>query len=265
MTPAVELLNLRVHAGRHDILFGVSLRVEPGEFLAVLGPNGAGKTTLLQACGGWGRYEGRVAVLGREWVQMGALERTRHRRQIGYVPQLFQRPPPILPLTAQEVVELGRAGARGSGVRLTNRDREIVRRVMDEVELTPVAERPFPVLSGGEQRKVHLARALAQEPQILLLDEPAGYLDFRWQEQITVLLDRVWRQHRLTILMVTHDLRHLPAGITRVALLKRGRLLKCGAPHEVLTDSVLSDLYDLPLRVARVGERYAAIPAGASA
>lgn len=260
MTPAVDLSNLRVSAGRFDILCGVSLRVEAGEFLAVLGPNGAGKTTLLQAIGGWRRYKGRAAVLGVEWNQLGALAKTRHRRRIGYVPQLFQRPQPVLPLTVQQVVEMGRAGARGSGSPLDDEDSKIVRRVMEEVELTPLADRPFAVLSGGEQRKAHLARALAQEAEVLMLDEPAGHLDFRWQEQITTLLARVWRQHRMTIVMVTHDLRHLPPGISRVALLKRGCLFKCGAPQEVLTNAVLSDLYDLPLKVVRIDERYAAIP-----
>lgn len=260
MGAAIEIQDLSVRAHRTDILCGISLRVEEGEFLAILGPNGAGKTTLLQTIPGLIRFRGRVVVLGEHIADLGGLALTRVRRRLGYVPQMVHRPAAVLPLRVREVVELGRCGARGSGCALDEQDARICRRVIEEADLEPLADRPFTVLSGGEQRKVHLARALAQEPEILLLDEPAGHLDFRWQEQITQWLGRVWKQHRMTVVMVTHDLRHLPGGLTRVALLKQGRLLRVGEPQAVLTDAVLSDLYDLRVRVARLGDRFVAVP-----
>jgi iron complex transport system ATP-binding protein len=260
MATAIDMRDVEVRAHHAEILRGITLRVEAGEFLAVLGPNGAGKTTLLQTLPRLVRFRGDCTVLGENVRRLGGLALTRLRRRLGYVPQMVQRPAPVLPLRVAEVIELGRCGVRGSGGALDERDREVCRRVMEETDLLPLADRPFTVLSGGEQRKAHLARALAQEPEILLLDEPAGHLDFRWQEQITELLGRVWRQHRMTVLMVTHDLRHLPAGITRVALMKRGQLLQVGEPQAVLSDAVLSELYDLRLRVVRLGERYVAVP-----
>lgn len=256
--PAIETRDLRVRAATTEILCGITLRIDPGELVGVLGPNGAGKSTLLKALTGLIRFSGRVEMLGQEVNELSSAARTRLRRRIGYVPQMHDRPVSVLPLTVQQVVELGRCGARGGG--WAGGDETLCREVMSEMRLSNIAQRSFTVLSGGEQRKTHLARAVAQRPEILLLDEPAGHLDFRSQEEITALIAELWRRHHMTILMVTHDLRHLPAGLQRVALLKEGRLLCLDEPNAVLTDETLSDLYELPLRVMRIGERYVALP-----
>lgn len=256
--PAIETRDLRVRALTAEILRGLTLRVEAGELVGVLGPNGAGKSTLLKALTGLIRFSGDVEILGEHVSRLSATERTRLRRRIGYVPQMHDRPVSVLPLTVQQVVELGRCGARGGG--WADGDETLCREVMSEMRLSNIAHRSFTVLSGGEQRKAHLARAVAQCPEILLLDEPAGHLDFRSQEEITALIAELWRRHRVTILMVTHDLRHLPAGLHRVALLKEGRLLCLDEPNAVLTDETLSDLYELPLRVMRIGGRHVASP-----
>ena len=260
MTPVIEARNLCVRRQHADILRDVSFSLERGEFLAILGPNGAGKSTLLQAVPGLIQYDGQLNVLGSDvrWLSPRALGHL--RRRIGYVPQLHSRPAAVLPLSVREVVELGRAGVRGMGRPLRESDRRICDRIMEETELGAMGDRSFVVLSGGEQRKTHLARALAQEPEVLLLDEPAGHLDFRWQEAITLLIGRLWRATQMTVIMVTHDLRHLPTGISRVALLKAGRLTRIGTPADILQDQLLSDLYDLPLRVVKSGGRYLAIP-----
>lgn len=260
MTAAIEMRHLSVRRSRTDVLKDITFSVEAGSFLAILGPNGAGKSTLLQTMPALISFDGVVAVLGVNVRNLGSRALGHLRRRIGYVPQLHSRPTSVLPLSVREVVELGRSGVRGTGRSLLDQDRDICDRIMGETQLTEIADRPFGVLSGGEQRKVHLARALAQEPEILLLDEPAGHLDFRWQEEITLLVGRLWRRSRVTVVIVTHDLRHLPSCVTQVVLVSGGCLLKRGPPSEILKAPILSELYGLPLRMLEPGGRYLAIP-----
>ena len=252
MSDAVLAEGLTVQRGSARLLDGVSLRLARGDFLAVLGPNGAGKTTLLQTIPALIACTGGLTVLGQRIDRLSALERNALRRRIGYVPQLQTRPSPVLPLSVREVAELGCLDRTDRAARVES--------ALDETGLAALADRPYHVLSGGEQRKVHLARALAGEPELLLLDEPAGHLDLRWQEWITQWLGRRWRRGGLTVVMVTHDLRHLPAGITRVALLRAGRLLREGPPAATLQPDILSDLFGWPLRVLEADGRYHAIP-----
>lgn len=242
------------------VLDDVSLSLPAGAFLAVLGPNGAGKTTLLNLIPGFVRFSGSVTVLGTEITRLSAWARGRLRRRIGYVPQLHARTPSLMPLSVREVVEMGRSGVRGQGRALLPEDRQICEEAIRQVELEGLSSRPFGVLSGGEQRKVHLARALAQQPSLLLLDEPAGQLDLRWQEAITQLVGRLWRELKLTVMMVTHDPRHLPAGISHGAVLAEGRLLRMGTLAEILDAELLSALYGLPLRVMETDGRYLVLP-----
>lgn len=260
MTAAVDMREVSVKLSGHTVLDRIHLSLEPGDFMAVLGPNGAGKSTLLQTLPGLLPCSGNLIVLGENVTALPKRALGHLRRRIGYVPQLYARPISVLPLSVREVVELGRTGVRGMGRRLTTEDRNIRDRVMEQTELTAIADRSFGVLSGGEQRKVYLARALAQEPDLLLLDEPAGHLDFRWQETITQLLGQVWRANRLSVIMVTHDLRHLPEGVSRVALLDRGTVRRVGAPADTLGDDVISTLFDFPLRVIESRGRYLALP-----
>ncbi len=260
MTPAVELRELTVRQRHTVILDAISLDVPGGAFLAILGPNGAGKTTLLNAVAAFTPFSGRLRVLGQEVATLSPFARGRLRRHIGYVPQLQARPVSVMPLSVREVVEMGRAGVRGPGRALTPADRLICDNVMRQVELEAIADRAFGVLSGGEQRKVHLARALAQEPALLLLDEPAGHLDLRWQETITQLVGRLWRTAGLTVMMVTHDPRHLPTGITHAAILRGGQLLRVGTLAETMDAALLSDVYGLRLRVSESEGRYVVLP-----
>ncbi len=257
---AVEMRELTVRHRRTVVLDRVSLALPQGAFLAVLGPNGAGKTTLLNAIPSLTRFSGYLKVLDSEVSRISPFARSRLRRRIGYVPQLHSRIASVMPLSVREVVQMGRAGVRGFGHSLTRQDQRICDEAMDQVELAPIAGRAFGVLSGGEQRKVHLARALAQQPDLLLLDEPAGHLDLRWQEAITQLIGRLWRTLGLTVIMVTHDPRHLPAGITHATLLSGGRLIRMGTLAEAMDAALLSDLYGLPLRILETGGRYVVLP-----
>lgn len=260
MNKLIELQNVCVRHGATTVLQEISLSLDAGAFLAVLGPNGAGKTSLLNVVAGFAACTGAVRVLGAEVSLLSAWDRARKRCRIGYVPQLHTRPQAVLPLSVREVVAMGRSGRRGIGRRLTAMDEQVCDRVLEQMELVPLANRPYGVLSGGEQRKVQLARALAQEPEILLLDEPAGHLDFRWQEQIAALIDAVWRDAALTVIMVTHDPRHLPAAMTHVALMAAGRITRWGSPDECLDGPSLSALYQVPLKRVAAGGRYVVLP-----
>ncbi len=260
MTAAVEMRELTVRHRRTVILDQVSLALPQGAFLAVLGPNGAGKTTLLNVIPALAPFSGYLKVLDAEVSRLSPFARGRLRRRIGYVPQLHSRGASVMPLSVREVVEMGRAGVRGAGRALTPEDRRLCDDAMRQVELDRIADRAFGVLSGGEQRKVHLARALAQQPELLLLDEPAGHLDFRWQEAITQLVGRLWRTLGLTVMMVTHDPRHLPAGITHAAILSGGRLIRMGTLAEAMDAALLSELYGLPLRILETDGRYVVLP-----
>jgi iron complex transport system ATP-binding protein len=260
---AISLQGVGVRHGRSRILDDISMSLDRGGFLAVLGPNGAGKSTLLSVLAGFSRYTGSVRVLDSELSRLSAIGRGRMRRRIGFVPQLHARVRSVMPLSAREVVEMGRAGVRGAGHSLNREDHDICESVMEQVAVQTVAGRPYGVLSGGEQRKVQLARALAQQPELLLLDEPAGHLDFRWQEVITGLIGRLWRDLGLTVVMVTHDPRHLPPGITAAALMDGGRILEVGPPSRVLTADRLSLLYGLPLQTSENRGRFVVLPEGA--
>lgn len=261
MSHAFELSGVSVRRGRTDLLQDCSISLPRGGFLAVLGPNGAGKSTLLGLLSASQRASaGCVRLLGAEPFLLSGLARCRLRRRIGWVPQLHTKGADGVPLTVREVVEMGRAGVRGLGRRLTSGDRAICAAAMEQVAVMEIAQRPFGVLSGGEQRKVQIARALAQEPELLLLDEPAGHLDFFWQEVITELIGRLWRDLGLTVVMVTHDPRHLPGGITAAALMERGGIIAFGTPGEVLRSQRLSDLYGLPVRAREVGGRIVVLP-----
>ncbi|RLC60269.1 MAG: ABC transporter ATP-binding protein [Chloroflexota bacterium] len=229
---------------REDVaLRGVSLTVRRGEFVGIIGPNGAGKTTLLTLVNGLGRLlSGRVRVLGKPLAPRNA----HHiRTRVGYVAQV-QDIDPRMPITVREVVMIGRYGRLGPFHRPTQADRDIVERMIELVGMSPLADRPIGHLSGGEQQRTAIARALAQEPDIFLLDEPTAFLDWRAQREILDLVQEIHRRQRLTTLFVTHDLNALPR-CDRVVLMKDGLIQGEGRAGAVLRNEVLSELYGTPI------------------
>ena len=189
--------------------------------------------------------EGEVRVLGKcisKW-QLPQL-----RKRIGYLPQSLDTPPGA-PLSAMDVVMMGRTGKRGLLHRLREEDYEMARCCAAELRIENLINRPLGSLSGGERQLVHLARALAQEPEILVLDEPTGNLDPRAAAMIIDTLDRLHKDHRLTVLVVTHEIESLPPACSSLILLKNGSLLASGAKRELLVPETLSELYNFPLSV----------------
>ena len=234
---------------REDIaLRGVSLRVKSGEFVGIVGPNGAGKTTLLTIVNGLGKLiHGRVQVLGHHLTQGNS-----HflRKKVGYVPQV-ENIDPRMPMNVREVVMIGRYGLLGFFRRPDKHDWGIVDEMLELVGMTHLARRPIGHLSGGEQQRVAIARCLAQEPEVFLLDEPTASLDWRAKTDILELVKLIHDSRRLTTLFVTHDLSSLPITCDRVVLMKEGLIWGEGSPEEALTDDNLSQLYDMPISAVK--------------
>jgi len=234
---------------REDVaLRGVSLKVKAGEFVGIIGPNGAGKTTLLTIVNGLGKLlSGRIWVLG-SFLTPGNGHSL--RKKVGYVPQV-ENIDPRMPMNVREVVMIGRYGVLGLFRRPRKHDWEIVDEMLKLVGMTHLARRPIGHLSGGEQQRVAIARCLAQEPEIFLLDEPTASLDWKAQTEILELVKRIHDSRNLTTLFVTHDLGALPVACDRVVLMKEGLIRAEGPPDELLTSENLSQLYDMPISAVK--------------
>jgi len=230
---------------REDIaLRGISLRIKHGEFVGIIGPNGAGKTSLLTIVNGMGRLiHGQVHVLGHSLSQDNSHAL---RKKVGYVAQL-QNIDPRMPMNVREVAMIGRYGRLGLFRKPGKHDWEIVDTALELVGMTHLSRRPIGHLSGGEQQRVAIARCLAQEPEIFLLDEPTASLDWKAKDDIMELVKRIHDMRKLTTLFVTHDLGAFPVTCDRVVLMKDGLIWDEGPTKEVLTDDKLSRLYDLPV------------------
>jgi ABC-type cobalamin/Fe3+-siderophores transport system ATPase subunit len=236
---------------REDVaLRRVSLDVKQGELVGIAGPNGAGKTTLLTVVNGLGRLlHGEARVLGylMQAAQWGrdfrlSFKITNLRKMIGYVPQGTAVDPRV-PVNVYEAVMIGRYGRLGLWRRPGKKDQEIVERLLKMVEISHLADRPFGHLSGGEQERVAIARALAQEPSVLLLDEPTTSLDWRSRSEILGLIERIHRERNLTTLLVTHDPMDTFNICDRVVLLNSGCVAAIGPPNKVLSQENIQAVY----------------------
>jgi zinc transport system ATP-binding protein len=233
--PAIEVRDLSFVYDGPPVLEGVSLEVAVGEFLGIVGPNAGGKSTLLKLILGLLEpTHGEVRVLGRPPREMC--------RALGYVPQYpqFGRD---FPISVEETVLTGRLGNGRMIGGYTAQDREIARRAMGETEVGVLARRQLRTLSGGQLQRVLVARALAAEPKILILDEPTANIDQRVEADIFDLLKRL--NQRMTILVVSHDVGFISRYVTRVACLNR--TLRC---HHTgaLDGHIIRQLYDADVR-----------------
>jgi len=232
---------------REDVaLQGVSLEVKKGEFIGIIGPNGAGKTTLLTIVNGLGKLvHGQAWVLG-SWLNGGNCINLRKR--IGYVAQV-ERIDPRLPINVRETVMVGCYGRLGLFRRPTRTQWERVDEVLEMVGIAHLSQRPIGHLSGGEYQRAAIARALVQQPEIFLLDEPTASIDQKAQREILSLIQLIHREYHTTTLFVTHDLRMLPSICQRLILMKEGKIWQQGNPESMLREEVLSQLYEAPISV----------------
>jgi len=241
----IEIEDATVSYRDNVVLKNISLKVEKGSFLAVIGPNGAGKTTLLTLINGLGRlFKGRVKIFGKEVNKRNI---SSIRKEIGYVPQKISIDP-RMPFSVYDVIISGRYPKIGLFRRPKAYDREVVDRICKLLGIYHLKDKPVGNLSGGEQQKVLLARALAQEPKILLLDEPTTNLDPQAQHDIIDIIEEIYIRNRLTVIFVTHILEHLPKVCSQAVLLKSGKIIAQGGIPSVFTPRLLSLLYDFPVK-----------------
>lgn len=235
--PVLEARNLRFRYGVAPVIDDVSLRVQAGEMVGLIGPNGSGKSTLIRLLSGIIRPDGgEVRLNGRP---LGAYPRRELAQRIAVVPQdtLIE-----FPFSVTEVVLMGRAPHLAGFAFEGERDLEVARAAMQRTGVLELAERGIHELSGGERQRVILARALAQESDLLLLDEPTAFLDIHHEVDIYDLLQDLQHEGR-SIVTVLHDLNVAALYCDRVALLKAGRVVAAGPPSEVISRGTLTAVY----------------------
>lgn len=234
--PLIELDHVTVRYQALVALEGVSFRVMPGEFLALIGPNGSGKTTLVKTILGLIEpTSGTVRLFGKPPHELG-----KEWGQVGYVPQVAQIDP-CFPIRVFDVVLMGRYGQVGLIRRPGRRDREAARLALERVGLSDLARRQIGRLSGGQRQRVLVARALATEPELLILDEPTTGVDVGTTEGLFELLDG-FHTAGMTVIVVSHDVGVVAQHVSQVACLNR-RLVAHGRPAEVLRPDMVECMY----------------------
>ncbi|MCS6872573.1 MAG: ABC transporter ATP-binding protein [Anaerolineae bacterium] len=234
-------------------LRGISLTLRAGTILYLLGRNGCGKTTLMNCLSGVLKPKrGAVRLYGRDLHSYTPAERA---RQVGLIPQLHT---PAFNYSVREIVLMGRAPHLGLFASPSRLDYEIADAALESVGLSSYRERPYTQLSGGERQLVLIARGLAQQCRILLMDEPDAHLDLNNQLRV---MERVVRlaADGLSFIVTSHLPNNALAYAHEVLLMKRGAMLAYGTPADVLSENLLSAAYDLPIEVIREGERLRAI------
>ena len=221
--------------GRRSVLEGINLKLKSGDFLGVVGPNGTGKTTMLKA------------ILGILKPQSGRIEKDPTVR-MGYVPQR-QFVDEVYPLTVLDVALMGRYPLLGVFARPGRRDKELVMRCLDHVGIADLAGRLYRELSGGQKQRTLIARALAIEPQLLILDEPTNDMDIGSEYSIMELLSLLNKERDITVVMVSHLLNVVANYVKTLALIDGG-LRVIGSTEEVLTSQRLTGVYGVPVEVA---------------
>lgn len=253
MSAALEIQHAAMRRGGRELWADLNLTVAPGELVAVLGPSGSGKTSLVRS------------VLGLESLSEGSIEvlglpvRGRGNRRIGYIPQ--QRPlPSDTAMRGRDLVALGVNGHR-FGLPIRRRaDHDRVDELLAAVDATAFADRPVGLLSGGEQQRLRAAQALADNPGLLICDEPLTSLDLANQQAVTALIDNYRRTANAGVLLVTHDINPVLHLVDRILYLAHGRFA-LGTPEEVLDSHTLSALYGTSVSVFRAGGRLVVVGA----
>ncbi len=235
----VEFNNFSFSYGSSPILHQINLNVKVGQYVSVIGPNGAGKSTLLKNInrivkGG----TGEVLLFGKE---LARYKQKDIGRLVGYVQQARDR---IYSYRVFDFVLMGRYPYLNPLSRVSSKDKDVVHHMLDVMGIASFANRDMNTLSGGERQKVYLAAALAQEPKLLLLDEPTTYLDPKYEVEIQKTISKTTKRLGISVMHVTHDLNHIYHWSQHVVAMKEGRILFQGKAQDVLTESHLKDIFD---------------------
>lgn len=239
---SLSVTDLSFSYGSRTILDRLSFEVAPGTFCALLGPNGSGKSTMVKAIAGVHRARrGDITVEGRRIAGLGRRELA---RIVAYVPQVGDAP---FDLTVREAVMLGRTPH--FGIAPGAADRAKVEDAIVRMGLSDIAEQSMSELSGGQAQRAMIARALAQEPRVLLLDEPTSALDLRYQIETLQLVRRITREEGISALIAIHDLNHAARYCDQVIVLHGGHLVADGTPAQALQAPILRTVYEVDVEV----------------
>lgn len=239
----LEVRHIRTGYQKTEIIHDVSFEVSRGEFLCIVGPNGCGKTTLLRAVAGILPYQGEVCYDGTSVARLSRLEIA---QKAAFLTQMSEV---TFPYTVRETVLLGRYSHRkGLLSGYSKDDYRITDETLERLDLTSVADRMINQLSGGQLQRVFLARAVVQQPQLILLDEPTNHLDLSFQLQFLDYLRDWMKESGRAVLGVLHDVNLVRSYADRVLLLQNGEALACGPAAEMLTGDRLQTLYGIDVR-----------------
>jgi len=237
MSAIIKAQNICVSINDKEIVHDLSLEIPEGKVTAIIGPNGCGKSTTLKALSRILPYKGSVTFKGNE---MSALSQREFAKSLAILTQSPQAPSD---LTVNDLVEMGRFPHRGFLGRGGKDDKEHVEWALAQTGVTAMRNRLLNTLSGGERQRAWIAMALAQRPEVLLLDEPTTYLDICHQLEIMQLIGRLNQELGLTVVMVVHDLNHAIMYADHVVVVKAGKLVTSGAPREIITADLLAEVF----------------------
>lgn len=242
MKPVLTVKGLTVGYGNRTVLKDVDLKLTPGEIVSIVGPNGAGKTTLLKTMARQLEPMGGTVYLKENDLQ--TIKPLDLAKEMAVVFSDALRPDRM---TCREAVAAGRYPYTGRFGTLSEEDHKVVLRAMEQVHVADLQERPFTEISDGQRQRVVLARALCQEPDIILLDEPTTFLDIRWKAEFLTVLKTLAKEEGLSVLLTMHELELAAKVSDRLVCVKEGRVDRIGPPEEVFTETYLPALFDLPV------------------
>ena len=237
MNAIIKAQNISVSINEKEIVHGISLDIPEGKVTAIIGPNGCGKSTTLKALSRILPYKGSVTFKGQE---MSTISQREFAKCLAILTQSPQAPSD---LTVNDLVEMGRFPHRGFLGRAGKDDKEHVEWALEQTGVKEMRYRLLNTLSGGERQRAWIAMALAQRPEVLLLDEPTTYLDICHQLEIMQLITRLNQELGLTVVMVVHDLNHAIMYADHVVVVKAGKLVTSGAPREIITADLLAEVF----------------------
>lgn len=225
--------------GKKTIIKDIDLSVATGEIVVLAGPNGSGKSTLIKAIAREIAYSGKISLGDKDIQDIGREELSRRLS----IMMTERRSPEYM--TVKEIVAMGRYPYTGSFGRLRDEDKKVIGEAIDLTEISDIADSEFACLSDGQKQRVLLARAIAQEPEVLVLDEPASYLDIKYRLLLISALKRIAKEKKPAILVSMHELSDVKILADKVCTIGDGRIQKTGRPNEVLTDDYVKELYDI--------------------
>ena len=237
-------LKFSYHPGK-IILEDLSLNVRQGDFLGLIGANGSGKTTILKLLSGFLRpAQGKVLLKGKNILTLSSRERA---GILAVVPQIVTTP---MPYTVRQIIEMGRTTRLALFSPLSHSDHKIMEQVIDDMDLRALRNNRFNELSGGERQRTIIAAALAQEPELLLLDEPTAALDLGHKIKLMRILKKL-QERGIAIMAISHDIELMAQYCDRLTLLHQGKVLASGTAHEVIESNLIKQAYDCDVKVGR--------------